>query len=287
MAGRDTDREWRFVTVPYWRASEALHDDVLLGEVPLQTDLPRRIDGVAMRRVGRGGPPPGPFYLSGGSISSQEKKHWLSQLPGARVTVIQTKVEPVGFSVLGQTLVSTVLLPRRYQGCRATGIALGTAADADLARILPTVSPQLEIGVWPVDDAGPRPTREYPRAPQLADALEDHLNLGRVPQPVRLTVFEAAEALFISGDPAITQVEQLRGRDVVVVHTIGKATNLPVVGHAVFSAALIREHAPRSLRSLIVSTARDTAVEAVAREFGVETLTSNQIETYALAQASH
>jgi hypothetical protein len=244
--------------------------------VPLQTDLRRRVDGVAIKRVGRGGPPPGPFYLDGGSVSAPERQHWLGQIPGARVTVIQTKVEPVGFSVLGQALVSTELLPTRYEACRATGVALGTAGDADLERVVPSVSANLVIAAWPVPEAASRPTREYPRAAHFADLLDARLlALARVPRPVLLTTHEAAEVLYVSGDPAITRREQLSGRDVVVVHTIAKATNLPVVGHAVFSAALIREQQPRSLRSIILATTRDRLVESVADRFGVETHTGD------------
>ena len=65
------------------------------------------------------------------------------------------------------------------------------------------------------------------------------------------------------------------------MHTIRKATNLPIVGHAIFSAELIKEQRPRTLRSIILSTARDAAVETVAREFGVTTLTQREIETFA------
>jgi hypothetical protein len=244
---------------------------VLLGEVPLRTDLLRRIDGVALKRAGRGGPVPGPFYLSGGATPAAERRHWLSQIAGSTVVAIQTKVEPVGFSVLGQTLVSTELLPEVYPGCRATGIALGTAGDPDLERILPAVSRKLRVAAWPVEGAKNRPTREYPAAVRLLDQLGAAVRgLQQAPQKVLLTRHESAEALFVSGSSEASSPHDLRGRDVIAVHTIGKATNLPVVGHAVFSAALIREHRPRSLRSIVVATGRDRVVERVAASLGVE-----------------
>src|SRR3954452_10715494 len=130
----DVDREWRLVTVPYWKSHPVLGLQDLLGEVPLRTDIPRWIDGVTIKRRGRGGAPPLALYLDGASPA--DKKQWLEQIPGSTVTVIQTKVERVGMSVLGQTLLSTVVLPQRYVGARATGIVLGTASDEDLARVL-------------------------------------------------------------------------------------------------------------------------------------------------------
>jgi hypothetical protein len=270
---RDADREWRLVTVPFWRADALIRDHVLLGEVPLRTDLLRRVDGVAVKRVGRGGPVPGPFYLSGRATPAVERRHWLSQIPGSTVIAIQTKVEPVGFSVLGQTLVSTELLPELYPDCRATGIALGTAGDPDLERILPAVSRKLRIAGWPVEGAKNRPTREYPVAARLLDQLGAKVHgLKQVPKKVLLTRHESAEALFVSGSSTVRSPDELRGRDVVAVHTIGKATNLPVVGHAVFSAALIREHRPRSLRSIVVAAGKDGVVERVATAFDIEIL---------------
>lgn len=261
------------VTVPYWRGDAGIRDHVLLGEVPLRTDLLRRIDGVAVKRVGRRGPVPGPFYLSGGAMPAAERRHWLSQIPGSTVVAIQTKVEPVGFSVLGQTLVSTELLPELYPDCRATGIALGTVGDPDLERVLPAVSRKLRIAAWPVEGVKNRPTREYPVAARLLDQLGAEVRgLGQVAQKVLLTRHESAEALFVSGSSTVSAPDDLRGRDVVAVHTIGKATNLPVVGHAVFSAALIREHRPRSLRSIVIAAGKDGVVERVAAAWGVEIL---------------
>jgi hypothetical protein len=280
---RDTDREWRLVTVPYWQGSKALSGHVLLGEVPLQTDLPRSIDGVVIHRRGRGGVPPGPFYLHGGEVSASDRQFWLGEISGARVTVIQTKVEPVGFSVLGQTLVSTVLLPERYPGSRPTGIALGAAGNPDIERVLPHVSRDLQVAEWPTEGAASRPKREYKASPDFLTALDAQFpRLARVSEPIRLTSFEGPEALYVSGNPAVHTPAELRDRDVVVVHTIAKATNLPVVGHAVFTAALIREQKPRSLRSLILSARRDSIVEGVAAQFDVETFTAAEIQKIVL-----
>ena len=125
----------------------------------------------------------------------------------------------------------------------------------------------------------PDPPVSINRPPHLADALEVRLpSLRRVPRPLPLTTFEAAEAVFVSGDPDIEDAGQLRGRDVVIVHTIRKATNLPVVGHAVFSAALIKEREPRSVRSVILAMISDPVVEAVASDFSVETLSERDIQ---------
>jgi hypothetical protein len=275
MRSRDTDREWRLVTVPYWRATPSLRDGVLLGEVPLRTDIARYIDGVVVKRRGRGGPPPGPFYLHGPSTDPADRRFWLQQLPGSAATVIQTKVERVGFSVLGQALVSTVLLPQRYAGARAHGIALGTAGDDDLQRVLPAVTDKVRIAAHPLDQPPARPTREYPPKPELTQLLlggDYRLVETRIP----LTRFEAAEALLVRGAPNVGAVEDLREREVIVVHTIGKATSLPVVGHAVFSATLIREQEPATLRSIILTARRDHVVEGVAQMFGVETFTGHE-----------
>jgi hypothetical protein len=262
------------VTVPYWQATPSLRDGVLLGEVPLRTDLSRSIDGVVVKRSRRGGRPPGPFYLRGRVTTPEDKRFWLEQLPDSDTTVIQTKVERVGFSVLGQTLVSTVLFPDRYPGARVQGIALGTASDDDLERVIPAVSDGIRIASYPCAVAPVPPRREYPPAPELLELIAN--GYARVPMPIRLTRFESAEALLVRGAADVREVEDLRGRDVVVAHTIAKATNLPVVGHAVFSAALVREHGPASLRSVILTTRRDAVVEEIARRYGVETFTATE-----------
>lgn len=270
---RDGDREWRLVTVPWWRATAAVSGHVLLGEVPLRTALPRWIDGVAIKRRGRGdAPPPGPFYLRGAAIDPVERAHWLSQIPRSEVTVIQTKVERVGLSVLGQALVSTALLPDRYPGCRARGVALGTGTDEAFAQVLPAVAPQLKIASYPLEGEPAPPSREYPRAPELLHALVEQLpSHAAALRPIGVTAYESAEAVLTRGAEVPSSAADLRGRDVLVVHTIGKATNLPVVGHAVFAAALLREHEPRSLRSIILAAKPDDLVESVARRYGVET----------------
>lgn len=273
---RDGDREWRLVTVPWWRATPAVREGVLLGEVPLRTALPRWIDGVAIKRRGRtDAPPPGPFYLRGAALDQEERAHWLAQIPGADVTVIQTKVERVGLSVLGQALVSTTLLPDRFPGCRARGVALGTGADEALARVVPTVSPQLEIASLTLGPEPAPPSREYPRAPELLRALVQQLPSHTLAwRPIGVTAYESAEAVLCRGEKMASAPADLSGRDVLVVHTIGKATNLPIVGHAVFTAALLREHEPRSVRSIILAAKPDEVVEAVARRYGVETFSA-------------
>ena len=49
----------------------------------------------------------------------------------------------------------------------------------------------------------------------------------------------------------------------------------------VFSAALIREQEPRSIRSLIFSAAQGSVVEGIAARFSVETFTSAEIDKIA------
>jgi hypothetical protein len=89
---------------------------------------------------------------------------------------------------------------------------------------------------------------------------------------VRLSEHEVAEALFVKGSTPVHQLRDLAHRDVVIVHTIGKQTNLPIVGHAVFSRMLVERAGPRSVRTLVLTRARDPIVEEIGRSYGVKFL---------------
>jgi hypothetical protein len=90
----------------------------------------RQIDGIVIRRKGRGGAPPEPMHWT--DLSASDRKFWKAQVAGANVIVVQSKLDRAGLSLLGQTTVSTLLIRNLFEAPRAHGLALATGTSAEV-----------------------------------------------------------------------------------------------------------------------------------------------------------
>jgi hypothetical protein len=63
---------------------------------------------------------------------------------------------------------------------------------------------------------------------------------------------------------------EIAGQDVIVVQTKAKRLGMYLLGQAVFSAELIKRHNPKSVRTVAICTEGDSALEPLARDYGVE-----------------
>ncbi len=124
------DKEWgptcRFARKEYGPG-------VLIGEFPLYTDggkARRRVDGILIR---------------GGSqfeahqwfdLDEHARQHWASESHGSKLAVVQTKVAAVGLAVLGQALLSHLLIEERFSPVVLETVALGASVDEELLAVL-------------------------------------------------------------------------------------------------------------------------------------------------------
>ena len=63
---------------------------------------------------------------------------------------------------------------------------------------------------------------------------------------------------------------EIAGQEVIVVQTKANRLGMYLLGQALFSAELIKRHKPKSVRTIAICTEGDSALEPLARDYGVE-----------------
>jgi hypothetical protein len=248
---RDHLREWRLVTRPY---AEAHYPGAhTFGEFPFRSgrDLrtPRAIDGIVFKGAGRRkGAAPEPRRWS--ELDPEERRYWKQQVAGAKVVSLQSKVERLGLSVLGQALLSGFVLKGDFGAAAVESLALCTADDPDLASVIRTppfsewVKRDFVAGLPPT-----RPTPEYTRDPDvLKSARARKLASFQPLERFSVNAYQELEVVFVDGLEPVASPSDLAGRHVVVVHTCRKV-HLSLLGHVIFGPELLRPYHPASLES--------------------------------------
>jgi hypothetical protein len=248
---RDHLREWRLVTRPY---AEAHYPGArTFGEFPFRSgrDLrtPRAIDGIVFKASGRRkSAAPEPRRWS--QLDGAERRYWKQQVAGANVASLQSKVERLGLSVLGQALLSAFVLRHDFAAGAVESLALCTADDPDLASVIE----RLPFSEWVKRDvvAGlppARPAPEYTRDPDVLKSPRAR-KLGSLQrlEKFRVNAHQELEVLFVEGLEPVDSPRDLTGRRVVVVHTCRKV-HLSLLGHVIFGPELLRPYHPASLES--------------------------------------
>ncbi|MEZ5101987.1 MAG: hypothetical protein R3C15_19740 [Thermoleophilia bacterium] len=257
------DREWE----PTLRFAERTYGSgVLIGEFPLFTEggkTRRRVDGILIRGGTR-------FEAHQWKDLLEESStgYWADRLHGGRLVVIQTKLTTVGLAVLGQALLSDLLIAERFNPRALETVALASGADQAISRLLANdLFRRLRVEVDP---------RYPPRRPRLEPKREPLLRRAYAQRALPdwacvegfdVTPVHSIEAVYVRGQPVPRSPTDLTGRHVVLVHSAEKP-HLDLIGHVVFGAALVKQIArPASLSSRLVVRRDDRDLTSLLPQF--------------------
>jgi len=81
-----------------------------------------------------------------------------------------------------------------------------------------------------------------------------------------------------------TQVD-IQGKDVIVVQTKARRLGMPVMGQALFSIRLMEPFRPASIRSVVICTKGDAALEPLLAEHGIELVVYDDAQQHYAADA--
>jgi hypothetical protein len=260
------DREW----LPTCTFAGTLGRGELVGEFPLWTgargEIRRRVDGILIRNSQASQPLRSRQWQD---LSDHEKSAWTEQMQGGDLVVVQTKLTVIGLAVLGQALMSDLLIRDRFGPTRLETVALCTGPDPVLEEVLAQSATWNHVRVEVIPELVAKPPRIEPtREPDMrrafaAKRLPGWTCLEKFP----LTRFQRAEALYVRDADGMQTADDLSGRDIVFINS-SERLHLDLLGHVVLSPAIVNHLArPSSVRSLALVRHDDPALSAYAPKF--------------------
>lgn len=194
-------------------------------------------------------------------------------LGGLDVIVVQAKAHRLGMALMGQALFSQLLVEAYHRPKSSRTIALVGANDSNLSPLLaqfPSISVQVDdlagnakepILIRPDRDmieaywkrVGGLRFDDYPLTGKTATSAEQSAHAIILPQLHRAHL--------------VGQPMPLAGHDVIVVHSTPRRLDMWTLGKVVFAAELIKRYHPKSVRSVALCKANDSALAPLLKQF--------------------